>query len=123
MIGKGAELWAQPLPVRTWVVHMDLFYRKNLGKRNDQPTTTGCFQCFLIPWRCPFPTTATTELCSVAILRSVDDMYLLESDQQSDKNLCKRTKSPKLQLNNRFPKDALYRCMRFLVRLLCHCFY
>ncbi len=45
-------------------------------------TTTGCFQCFLIPCKCPFPTTATTELFSLAILSNVDDMYLETQEDQ-----------------------------------------
>lgn len=36
----------------------------------------GCFQYFLIPCKWPLPTTATTELCSLAVLSNVDDMNL-----------------------------------------------
>lgn len=36
----------------------------------------GCSQFFFIPDKCPLPTTATTEECSLATFNNVDDMYL-----------------------------------------------
>jgi Fe-S-cluster-containing hydrogenase component 2 len=47
----------------------------NLNKI-EKVTCIGCSQCFLIPATCPFPTTATTDECSLATFNNFEDIYL-----------------------------------------------
>lgn len=54
-----------------------LSFMNNKFSMEEWLTSIGCCQCSLMPWRCPLPTTATTDLFSWATLSNVDDMYLV----------------------------------------------